>query len=342
MDNSLREWIASSLLAGYQTDQLRQTLLHCGFSAEAIEQEFAWAAPYIKTAQTLKRQLGAREGLMKTLDRQMRALPHYLTVEKTALPPYAQFMEQYYYPNRPGLFHNVLEHSEARHWTPRGLLSKIGADTVVQIQYEYGTLGDERYQQNAEQFGKMIRFGEFIDMVETTESSNRFYLSAGNYTHNNTALAALKDDIKDIGDGYFAPECNDQRMYFLIGPRGTQTALHFDCVNNMLIQIYGRKRVRLVPALQVPYLYHSSSTHSDVDLRDPQPGIHPEFLEATIIDLELGPGDCLFIPVGWWHHVVSLSPSISLVCTHIKTSEACPNRFIDNSVLFRHLAQYQK
>jgi hypothetical protein len=41
----------------------------------------------------------------------------------------------------------------------------------------------------------------------------------------------------------------------------------------------------------------------------------PLFKDATVITVPLNPGDALFIPIGWWHHVRSLDVSMTL--THI-------------------------
>lgn len=38
----------------------------------------------------------------------------------------------------------------------------------------------------------------------------------------------------------------------------------------------------------------------------------PEFGDAEYVEGVLGPGDCLYIPVGWWHYVRSLTPSFSV------------------------------
>ena len=69
--------------------------------------------------------------------------------------------------------------------------------------------------------------------------------------------------------------------------------------------------------------------NSKVDLLNPQPGLYPDFAKATVIDIEVGPGDGLFIPIGWWHHVISLSTSISLACTQFNLPDEYKNAFTD-------------
>jgi hypothetical protein len=52
-----------------------------------------------------------------------------------------------------------------------------------------------------------------------------------------------------------------------------------------------------------------------VSLRNPDLARFPRFAQALAASqsAELGPGDALFIPFGWWHHVESLTPFNVLV-----------------------------
>jgi ribosomal protein L16 Arg81 hydroxylase len=38
----------------------------------------------------------------------------------------------------------------------------------------------------------------------------------------------------------------------------------------------------------------------------------PRFKEAKYVDAILAPGDSLYLPVGWWHYIRSLTPSFSV------------------------------
>ncbi|WP_443748248.1 cupin-like domain-containing protein [Asticcacaulis solisilvae] len=98
-----------------------------------------------------------------------------------------------------------------------------------------------------------------------------------------------------------------------IGNR-SKTQIHFDLYDNLACMVAGRKRFVLFPPDQVGNLYMGpfEATVSGVptamaDLENPDFTKHPRFEEAlkhaTVADLE--PGDVLYIPYMWWHHVVS-------------------------------------
>jgi hypothetical protein len=38
----------------------------------------------------------------------------------------------------------------------------------------------------------------------------------------------------------------------------------------------------------------------------------PGFKDARYIEGILAPGECLYLPVGWWHYIRSLTPSFSV------------------------------
>jgi hypothetical protein len=92
----------------------------------------------------------------------------------------------------------------------------------------------------------------------------------------------------------------------------TQVATHFDSSPNLAVCVAGRRRFTLFPPEQVANLYIgpldntlAGPPNSMVDPDAPDLERYPRFAEALAHALvaELAPGDALFIPSIWWHHV---------------------------------------
>ncbi len=101
-----------------------------------------------------------------------------------------------------------------------------------------------------------------------------------------------------------------------IGNRTTATA-HYDMSHNMAVCVAGRRRFTLFPPDQIGNLYPGpleptpgGQVVSMVDFAAPEYDLYPRFAEAEkagqVADLE--PGDLLFYPAMWWHHVDALEP----------------------------------
>ena len=100
------------------------------------------------------------------------------------------------------------------------------------------------------------------------------------------------------------------------------TPAHFDESHNVACVVAGRRRFTLFPPEQIANLYigplgfaPTGTPISLVDLRNPDFERFPLFrnaLEHAFI-AELEPGDAMFIPALWWHHVESLDKCNALV-----------------------------
>jgi len=97
---------------------------------------------------------------------------------------------------------------------------------------------------------------------------------------------------------------------------------HFDLAYNIACVAGGRRRFTLFPPEQLANLYlapldftPSGAPVSLVQLTRADHARFPRHAEALrhAWQAELGPGDALFIPFGWWHHVESLTPFNVLV-----------------------------
>lgn len=110
----------------------------------------------------------------------------------------------------------------------------------------------------------------------------------------------------------FAPPSAEPRIW--IGNRLT-VQTHFDLSENIAVVVAGRRRFTLFPPDQLPNLYPgpfeltlAGPPVSMVRLDAPDMEKYPRFAEALsqAQTAELGPGDAIYIPYFWWHHVESL------------------------------------
>jgi hypothetical protein len=99
-----------------------------------------------------------------------------------------------------------------------------------------------------------------------------------------------------------------------IGNR-TCIAPHFDNTENLACVVGGRRRFTMFPPDQIRNLYvgpldltPAGQPVSLVDIRRPDLDRFPRFAEAAAVAecAELAPGDAVYIPALWWHHVEAL------------------------------------
>ncbi len=99
-------------------------------------------------------------------------------------------------------------------------------------------------------------------------------------------------------------------------------ATHYDMSPNIACVVAGRRRFTLFPPEQLGNLYIGPLDHtlagppvSMVDPEAPDLDRYPRFADAWAVaqTAEIAPGDALFIPALWWHHVRALDAINMLV-----------------------------
>jgi cupin-like protein len=97
-----------------------------------------------------------------------------------------------------------------------------------------------------------------------------------------------------------------------ISPRGNQSSFHHDAnVDNLNVQVHGRKLFVLASPASYRNLYPQSFGYSPVRVFEPNPD-YARFAHARPVQALLEPGDILFIPQYWWHCVRALEPSVNV------------------------------
>lgn len=131
----------------------------------------------------------------------------------------------------------------------------------------------------------------------------------------------LLPGLRDTDDLNFAASGIDAPPRIWIGNR-TIASAHYDAMNNIACNAVGRRRFTLFPPEQIKNLYPGpleptpgGQAVSVVDFAAPDFDKYPRFREAlsSAQRVELEPGDAIFIPNMWWHHVEGLEPFNVLV-----------------------------
>ncbi|HEX4782431.1 MAG TPA: cupin-like domain-containing protein, partial [Usitatibacter sp.] len=154
---------------------------------------------------------------------------------------------------------------------------------------------------------------------------------------NGAALAVQSAPIPECLPG-FAAENPMPLLDPSVAPRiwlgnGVITPAHFDESSNIACVVAGRRRFTLFPPEQIANLYIGPLGHAPtgtpislVSFAEPDFQRFPRFREALAHAhvAELSPGDAIYIPPLWWHHVESLERVNMLVNYWWKGAAARP------------------
>jgi hypothetical protein len=175
-----------------------------------------------------------------------------------------------------------------------------------------------RFFYNADMTGlnfeaRRVTLTEFLRRIEAHLNDNdppSLYIGSTDIDQFLPGLA--RENQLTLSDPMF--DGNPPTVSIWIGNRTIATA-HFDFSNNIACSLVGRRRFTLFPPDQVANLYPGpfhptpgGQVVSMVDFRAPDLERHPRFSEAIAAAevAELEPGDALFYPAMWWHHVEAL------------------------------------
>jgi aminoglycoside phosphotransferase/SAM-dependent methyltransferase len=317
MPATWRKWIASNLMKGGSPLGVQKVLREQGYSPIDIATEIQLATmhPYVQAGQEIFHTLNKRNWLLKTCDTLAALDPRYAsTVEVMETPSYEVFVRDYYSKHLPVMLTKGIQHWKAlEKWNPEYLLKKHG-DKEIEVQFDRDK--DPLFERNSSKYKKCLLMRDFVDMVRNGGDSNNYYMTANNTKNSLNSIESLFDYLGDFGEGYRKQDDLKAGTFFWFGPKGTFTPIHHDLTNNMLVQIMGRKKVTLIPAWQVPWLYNDKGVFSAADFPNFDEKRHPLMKNITPMEVVIGPGEALFIPIGWWHCVESLDVSMSISFTN--------------------------
>lgn len=318
LPDSLKEWVGSNLLQGVDRSEIAKELVSLGYSIDevSLELETASKSPYLKSGLKPSKLLKKREWLLNTYDDLARLDSGYnQEIDVIDTPSFDVFIKEYYSKHKPVVLKKGIDHWPAlKKWTPQYFADTLG-DTEIEVQFDRES--SSLFERHSDRHRKSMLMKDFVEMIENGGESNNYYMTANNTQQNVDAIRPVLEDIGDFGEGY-RKLVDDPAFstFFWMGPKGTFTPLHHDLTNNMLIQVHGTKKVTLIPALQVPWVYNDSHVFSEVDFPKYDLKTHPLMEYITPVEVVIEAGDALFIPIAWWHCVDGLEKSISISFTN--------------------------
>jgi hypothetical protein len=181
------------------------------------------------------------------------------------------------------------------------------------------------------------------------EMQGRYFYNAEltgfNFEKGAASLSSIIEQLLKMGDGPprfmlyagsapsseampgFAPENPMPLLNPGIEPRlwlgnASRVAAHYDSSRNIACCVAGTRRFTIFPPDQIGNLYlgpleftMAGPPASMVDFHAPDYGLYPKFRDAEKSGMiaELEPGDALYVPALWWHHVEAEGPFNLLV-----------------------------
>lgn len=258
---------------------------------------------------------------------------------------YSQFVEEHLLPRVPVIVPEAMSESRAvAVWTPAFFLENYGARSV-------------RIDRAGERV--MVPLAEYLESIEsvTAQSESPSYLRNDFLSEFFPELHADFEVPEYCKPNWFETEVlgkfvpqvwSDWVELFISAPRTRFPGVHVDSsmTHGWAGQIYGKKAFWFWPPMkdQPRYSVHSQEQERLRGLYCLGRDLEGFFSHARPIRAELGPGDFLFIPAGWWHTAESLTTSITLSGNFVNESnwsEFCESwfgglRFLDG---FESLAQ---
>jgi len=198
-------------------------------------------------------------------------------------------------------------------WSPDDFRTRFGD---VEIEASTHRDADPRYDIRFAQHAERMPMAEYVERVLARPRSNDIYLIANNRNLERGGLAPLFDEI--VHPPYLDPRRTVGSSALWFGPAGTITPLHHDTSNILLAQIHGRKRVYLVDPCEPELLGRADGVYCELDLA----GVRAELPEVRVLEVELAPGEALFLPLGWWHEIHALDVSISIALNSFRRPNA--------------------
>ncbi|MEO0969341.1 MAG: cupin-like domain-containing protein, partial [Cyanobacteria bacterium J06639_18] len=231
--------------------------------------------------------------------------------------PSQKEFDQLWKQGKPFIIDGIANNWKAcKNWSNDYLVDTCGENQVPVETYPENYFEGYNYAKLDNDYYTNMTFAEYMDIVEGKKSDDKlYYLSQ---VKMRKYFPQLLGDIVSLD--FFKKEPRDINLFFGFKNKkyASTSKLHFDEIHNIFVQVRGRKRFLLFPHTNYLSFYPPledesySSTCSKVNPEEPDLKQFPKFPINDKIEIIVNPGEILYLPPFWWHHVTSLDENISL------------------------------
>jgi hypothetical protein len=228
-------------------------------------------------------------------------------LERITAPSQREFEERFLKPGRPVLISGIVDKwPAASSWNPEQLVSRVGKNQVpVSVMPRAGDY--------AGAVRKKMELAEYVaSLTQQRQAPQEMYLGE-------VPLAKFFPELLgDVQRPSLFPDEEPLNAVMYMGSRQFSQLHYHPQGSATLCQVFGHKRLWLYPPDQTRYLYKYPwySDNSNMSLTTsptPDPATFPKFSQAKAIELVIGPGELLFIPIYWWHAIQNEELNIAVV-----------------------------
>lgn len=226
----------------------------------------------------------------------------------------SEFKQKFQMKRTPVILSNALECSAMEKWSATYFKDKYSSRTVDLDFYSQTGLTE-----NQEWSTQTLKLPDALDLICNNKDKRKKH-----YLMQKSIRDEFPEILSDVDLPKYADKDTDYFINLWVGESGIISQAHYDCSDNFLTQIVGRKRVRLFPPSDSNNMYpreindyllcdKTASHMSKIQNTDVvNVAEFPDFEQVSCFEGIISPGDLLFIPAGWWHEVKSLEMSISV------------------------------
>jgi len=208
------------------------------------------------------------------------------------------FLDEHRRPRRPVVLEALTASWPARRKWTVDYLKSVAGHREVPVCDGSRPARDHTY---AHAFTTRMPLRDYLERLEDGERALRMFFVR--------VLATLPELVPDFTYPDLGVRYLDHLSVLFAGGRGARVQMHFDVdyAEVFLCHFGGPKRVILFAPDQTPYLYRvpfSFSARFDVTPEAPDYETFPALARARGLIAELGHGDALYVPPGFWHYVL--------------------------------------